>query len=96
MEPGKTLAAAFPVALPYQTTVPGFRLWGFHLAINGPDVPAIGNVAVDTDFGTAETAGAVLAFGKDISRATNTIVNSIFGLKLSQLYLKDMRRRKRV
>ena len=90
---GATLDAIFPERISYQTAIPSFGVWGYHLAANEPGALGDGApVAVQTRFWTDEVFAAAKVFAPDIAPVAGSPINSIFEPRLYQLYLEDMER----
>ncbi|MGK0375621.1 MAG: spermidine synthase [Arenicella sp.] len=85
-----TLAAVFDTTSSYQTSLPSFGIWGFHMARNQKGFPEQWKFDIDTKSLTASTMQAATVFGKDIAKL-DAPVNSIMEPKLYQLYVSDLK-----
>jgi spermidine synthase len=85
-----TLAAVFETTSSYQTSLPSFGIWGFHMARNQKGFPEQWRFDIDTKSLTASTMQAATVFGKDIAKL-DAPVNSIMEPKLYQLYVSDLK-----
>ncbi len=86
----KTLSAVFNQTLSYQTSLPSFGIWGFHMARSDSGFPQQFEITVPTRALTSQTMQASLVFSKDMDKV-ETPVNSIMEPKLYQLYIDDLR-----
>ena len=85
-----TLGAVFENTYSYQTALPSFGIWGFHMARNQQPFPNQWSFDVDTKAITSDTMDASSVFGKDIAKL-EAPVNSIMEPKLYQLYISDLK-----
>ena len=85
-----TLAAVFDNTTSYQTSLPSFGIWGFHMARNNQLFPTQWQFGIETKSLTANTMKASTVFGKDIAKL-DAPVNSIMEPKLYQLYIADLK-----
>jgi spermidine synthase len=85
-----TLAAVFDTTSSYQTSLPSFGIWGFHMARNQKTFPDQWAFDIETKSLTAGTMQAATVFGKDIAKL-EAPVNSIMEPKLYQLYIADLK-----
>lgn len=85
----KTLAAVFSETLSYQTALPSFGIWGFHMATKDSALPKTFTLTVDTRAITDESLLASMVFTKDMGRIPSP-VNSIMEPELYQLYIEDL------
>ncbi len=86
----RTLDAVFDTTYSYQTSLPSFGIWGFHMARNQGDFPTQWSFDVETKSLTANTMQASAVFGKDIAKLDSP-VNSIMEPKLYHLYVQDLK-----
>jgi spermidine synthase len=85
-----TLSAVFDTTSSYQTSLPSFGIWGFHMARNQRGFPEQWAFDIETKSLTASTMQAATVFGKDIAKL-EAPVNSIMEPKLYQLYVADLK-----
>lgn len=85
-----TLSAVFDTTSSYQTSLPSFGIWGFHMARNQRGFPEQWTFDIETKSLTASTMQAATVFGKDIAKL-EAPVNSIMEPKLYQLYVADLK-----
>jgi len=86
-----TLSDVFERTLSYQTALPSFGIWGFHMARNASDFPSEFDFDIETKTLTKESMQAAMVFGKDVAKL-EAPVNSIMEPKLYQLYIEDLKR----
>jgi len=86
-----TLAAVFENTSSYQTTLPSFGIWGFHMATNKQEFPEQWSFDIETKSLTSMTMKASTVFGKDIAKL-DAPVNSIMEPKLYHLYVSDLKK----
>jgi len=86
-----TLDAVFENTYSYQTSLPSFGIWGFHMASNQQQFPSEWSFDIETKSLTTETMRASSIFGKDIAKL-DAPVNSIMEPKLYQLYVADLKK----
>jgi len=87
----QTLATVFENTLSYQTALPSFGIWGFHLARKEKEISGVFELGVETKAITEASMMASLVFTKDMGPLPSP-VNSIMEPSLYQLYLEDLRR----
>lgn len=85
-----TLANVFEHTLSYNTSLPSFGIWGFHMAKNGDQFPNQFEFDVETKTLSSDSMRAAMVFGKDIAKL-DAPVNSIMEPKLYQLYIADLK-----
>jgi len=83
--------AVFENTYSYQTSLPSFGIWGFHMASNQQQFPSEWSFDIETKSLTTETMQASSIFGKDIAKL-DAPVNSIMEPKLYQLYVADLKK----
>lgn len=86
----KTLDFVFDDILSFQTAIPSFGIWGFHIARADDVIPTEFEIDVETRFINKEVMSAATVFADDIAKM-DVPVNSIMEPKLYQLYLQDLR-----
>ncbi|EPX79185.1 polyamine aminopropyltransferase [Litoreibacter arenae] len=86
----KTLEEMFPEIVSYQTPIPSFGIWGFHLASKGE-----GNSMRPFPQGlrsmSSDSFAAAQVFSSDLMPRKPVPVNSIFDPKIYHLYAQDLR-----
>lgn len=83
-----TLSHAGFKTLSYQVSLATFGQWGFSLASTDTSIPKKFVFNVETKFITSDVIKSAQAFGKDIIKHKNRLVNSIFEPIIYRLYLE--------
>lgn len=86
----KTLDYVFDDTFSFQTAIPSFGIWGYHMARANSTIPTTFNFDVETRFISADVMRAAMVFPEDIAKI-DVPVNSIMEPKLYQLYLQDLK-----
>ena len=90
----ETLEAAFAQRRSYQTSIPSFGVWGFHVAsTQSLALDQENPLQVKTKYWNDAIAAGSFAFANDIGPVNGSIVNSIFEPRLYQQYLRDLKKR---
>lgn len=85
----QTMASVFDDTASYQTALPSFGIWGFHMARKGADLPQNYEITVPTRAINQRSMLAAFEFDKDMDKIDSP-VNSIMQPVIYTLYLDDL------
>ncbi|MDR2529564.1 MAG: polyamine aminopropyltransferase [Synergistaceae bacterium] len=90
----KTLAAEFPLVLPYHLYVPSFGDWGFNLALQTTGPPSLRLLEdISLSYLNRETFPSLFAFAKDERRDLSDLsVNTLFHPRLPRYYANSVQK----
>ncbi|WP_179381142.1 polyamine aminopropyltransferase [Jannaschia marina] len=87
----RTLEEVFPEIVSYQTSVPSFGIWGFHMASKVPD-GTLGALPDSLRALTPDAFEAARTFSSDLMPTKTLEVNSIFNPTIYRRYAEDRKR----